>query len=174
MKNRIVILNRLLMATAVIIAMAPPASYGAKERSFNAVSYLYNASTSPQVSYHKFKSRVTFSDSGSVKVIEIKNYVTKKSKPDARVTIAISGPDVGSAIYNSKNELLAEFGKGKRVGDSLYIFKQKEGENSIVALWFVDDNYIMSDYAISDGSDNLLYKETVIYSAKSPLRKKKK
>lgn len=173
MKNRIVDINRLFLAAAVIVATMAAPSYGAKERSFNAVSYQYNATTSPQVSYRKFKSRVTITDRGAVKVIEIKNYLSRKSKPDARVTIAISGNDVGSAIYNNKNELLAEYGNGKRVGDSLYVFKQKNGENSIVALWFVDDNYIMSDYTITDSDDTLLYKETVIYTAKSPLRKKK-
>ena len=173
MKNRIVILNRLLMATAMLIAMAAPASYASKERSFNAVSYQYNVTTSPQVSYRKFKSRVTINNNRGIRVIEIKNYVSKKSKPDGRITIAISGNDVGSAIYNNKNELVAEFGRGKRAGDSLYIFKQKEGENTIVASWFVDEDYIMSDYTITNSGDMLVYKETIIYSAKRPSRKKK-
>ena len=173
MKNRIVILNCLLVAIAIVIAMAAPPSYGAKGRSFNAVSYQYNTTISPMVSHRKFKSRITFTNRGGVKVIEIKNYVTKKSKPDARVTIAISGKDVGSAIYNNKDQLIAEYGKGLRVGNSLYIFRQKEGENSIVASWFVDDNYIMSDYTITDNQGMLLYKETVIYSAKRVIKRKK-
>ena len=174
MKNSIVSLRQLALLAAVILAVAAPPSYAAKERSFNAVSYQYNATTSPQISYRKFKSRITISDSGAVKVIEIKNYVTKKSKPDARVTIAVSGIDVGSAIYNDKNELIAEYGKGKRVGNSQYVFRQKDGEHFIVASWFVDDDYIMSDYTVSDSDDIIIYKETVIYSAKSPARKKKK
>jgi len=172
MKNLIAPINRLLLAAAVIIAATAAPSPAARARDFSAVSYQYNATTSPQASYRKFKSRVTFTDKGRVKVIEIKNYVSNKSKPDARVTIAISGLDVGAAIYNSKNELLAEYGKGKKEGESLYVFRRKDGERSVVALWFVDDNYIMSDYTISSSDNELLYKETVIYSAKSPLRKR--
>ena len=172
MKNLISTINPFLLAAAVIIAAAPP-SHGDGARDFSAVSYQYNATTFPETSYHKFKSRVSITDSGRVTVIEIKNYVSSQSKPDARVTIAISGNEAGSAIYNSKNELLAEFGKGEKVGESLYVFRQKDGERSVVALWFVDDNYIMSDYTISDGDNELLYKETVIYSAKTPVKKKK-
>jgi len=172
MKNRIVVLNRLLLPAAFIVAMSAAPSYGAGPREFSAISYQYNTNSSPQVSYRNFKSRIIFTDSGSVKVIEIKNYVSKKSKPDARVTIAISGNDVGSAIYNDKNELLAEFGKGKKESDSLYVFRQKDAERSIMASWFVDENYIMSDYTISGKDDALLYKETVIYSAKNPVKKK--
>lgn len=173
MKNRIIVYRLISAAAIILAALTSVPSYAAKERSFNAVSYQYNATASPNVSYRKFKSRVTFTNSGGMKIIEIKNYVTKKSKPDARITIAVSGSDVGSAIYNNKNELIAEFGSGTRAGDNLYIFRQKEGERSIVASWFVDENYIMSDYAISSSDDVLLYKETVIYSAKSVLRKKK-
>ncbi len=172
MKNLISASSRLLMAAAVIIAAAAPPSHSEEARDFSAVSYQYNATTSPQTSYRKFKSRVTITDSGRVTVIEIKNYVSSQSKPDARVTIAVSGRDAGAAIYNSKNELLAEYGKGEKVSESLYVFRQKDGERSVVALWFVDDNYIMSDYTISDGDNELLYKETVIYSAKTPLRKR--
>ncbi|MFQ5432681.1 MAG: hypothetical protein ACE5EN_09260 [Nitrospinota bacterium] len=172
MKNLIAHINRLIVPAAVIIAAMAPPSHGAKARHFNAILYQYNATTSPQVSYRKFKSRITISDSGSVSVIEIKNYISRKSKPDARVTIAVSGNDAGAAIYNGKNELLAEYGTGKKAGDSLYVFRQKNGERSTVALWFVDDNYIMSDVTISDSDNSLLFKETVIYSARSPSRKK--
>lgn len=173
MKNRIALFRQISVATIIFLAVTPLPSYASKERAFNAVSYQYNVRGSPQVTYRKFKSRISITDRGIVKVIEIKNYISRKSTPDARVTIAISGSDVGSAVYNDKNELLADFGKGIKINNNLYTFSHKDGEKTVSALWFVDDDSIMSDYTISDKDNNLLFKETVIYSAKTPLRKKR-
>lgn len=176
MKNRIVIRHLLL---AAIVSLSACATGGAAQagrgkglREFKAVSYQYNVNASPRISSRKFKSRISISKVGGVKVIEIRNYPSRKPKPDAKITIAVSGADVGSAIYNAQNELIAEFGSGKIVNNNFYSFKQKNETQSVTANWFVEDNFIMSEYTLTDKNNTLLYKETVIYISTVPLRRK--
>ena len=176
MKNRIVI-RHLVVAAAVLLSAcatggAGQSGKGKGLREFRAVSYQYNVNASPRISLRKFKSRVSISKVGSVKVIEIRNYPSRKPKPDAKITIAVSGTDVGSAIYNDQNELIAEFGSGKIVNNNFYSFKQKNESQFVTANWFVEDNFIMSEYTLTDKNNTVLYKETVIYTTTTPLRKK--
>ena len=175
MKNRIVIRHLIVAATVLLTACATGgATQSGKAkglREFKAVSYQYNVNASPRISTRKFKSRISISKVGSVKVIEIKNYQSRKSKPDARITIAVTGTDVGSAIYNDQNELIAEFGSGKIVNNNFYSFKQKNESQSVTANWFVEQDFIMSDYTLTDKNNTILYKETVIYISTVPLRK---
>ena len=176
MKNRIVIRHLIVAAAVLLTACATGGATQAGKatglREFKAVSYQYNVNASPRISSRKFKSRISISKVGIVKVIEIKNYPSRKQKPDARVTIAVSGTDVGSAIYNDQNELIAEFGSGKKVNNNFYSFTQKNDNQFVTANWFVEQDFIMSEYTLKDKNNTLLYKETVIYISTAPTRKK--
>lgn len=160
----------LFFFAGLLLAHAP--AFGAKARDFGAVAMEYNVNANPQIISKKFKSRVSVFEQDAVKVIEIKNFTSKKRKPDVVVKIVRSGIDVASALYNGKMEALAEYPNGKIVNKNLYTFIKTNGKRTIRASWFISKDYMMSDSYMTDENDRLLYKETVIYRAKNPLRKK--
>lgn len=161
----------LFLLAGVLLAHTP--AFGAKAREFSAVVMEYNVNANPSVSSKKFKSRVSVFEQDAVKIIEIKNFIRKKRKPDAIVKIVRSGADVASAVYNSKMEVVAEYPSGKIVSKNLYTFSQPNSKRTIRASWFIGEDYLMSDSYMTDENGVLLYKETVIYRARTPSRKKR-
>ncbi len=160
----------LFFFVGILLAHAPV--FAAKARSFNTVVVEYNVNANPQISSKKFRSRVSVFEQDAVKIIEIKNFIRKKRAPDGIVKIVRSGTDVASAVYNGKMEVRVEYPKGKIVGKNLYTFIQTNGNRTIRASWFISEDYIMSDSYMTDENDTLLYKETVIYRAQNPSRKR--
>lgn len=151
---------------ALLLILHTPA-FGAKARNFSAVVMEYNVNANPQVSSRKFKSQVAVFGQDAVKIIEIKNFIMKRKEPDGIVRIVRSGMDVASVVYNDKMETLAEYPKGKIVSKNLYTFSQTSGKRTVHASWFIGEDYMMSDSYMTDEKGTLLYKETVIYSAKN-------
>jgi len=170
-KNRIIggVRVALFILAGALLAHTP--AFGAKARDFSAMVMEYNVNANPQVSSKKFKSRVSVFEQDAVKIIEIKNFIRKKREPDGIVKIVRSGTDIASVVYNGKMEVMAEYPSGKIVSKNLYTFSRTNGKRTIRASWFIDEDYMMSDSYMTDENDTLLYKETVIYRAKTELRK---
>lgn len=157
-----------LAALAAALLMAACASGGAHP--FEATAYEYNINASPQVKSRKFGCSVKKFEEGVVRVIEIRNFISQKAEPDVTVKIVTSNDTAASIIYNAKMEKIAEYPRGQYVNENLMLFTGGDGQRKITGKWFTDSNCLMSDFTISDEKGVLLYKETVIYTAKSPSR----
>lgn len=144
------------------------------ERDFKATAYEYNINASPQINSRIFRSRIRIMEQGQVKVLTIKNFVKNKGKPDSTVKVAISLTSAGSVIYNDKMQVVAEYPKGKIINENLLVFEQKSGVRNIIGRWFIDDDFMMSDFTMTGENGLVLLKEVVIYRAKNPTRKPKK
>lgn len=142
----------------------------AEERAFEATSFEYNINASPQISSRKFKCTVDYFREGFVKIIQIKNFISKKSDPDVIVKIVSSNNSAASMLYNGKMEIMTEYPRGTFVNENLFTFTGGDDNRRITGSWFTDPDYMMSDFAMRDGKGVLLYKETVIYTPKSPSR----
>ncbi len=156
-----------LLFIALILSAA--AAY-AGERAFDAASFEYNVNASPQINSRKFSCRVDYFQEGFVKVIQIKNFINKKSDPDVIVKIVSTNNSAASMLYNGKMEIVTEYPRGKFVNENLFTFTGGDANRQITGSWFVDPDYLMSDFAMRDANGVLLYKETVVYTAKSPSR----
>ncbi len=156
-----------LLFAAFILSTA--AAY-AGERAFDADSFEYNVNASPQIHSRRFTCKVDYFQDGFVKVVQIKNFINKKSDPDVIVKIVSSNNNVASMLYNSKMELVTEYPRGKFVNENLFTFAGGDANRQITGSWFIDPDYLMSDFSMRDASGALLYKETVVYTAKSPSR----
>lgn len=146
-----------------------PAVY-AGERAFEATSFEYNVNASPQINSRKFRCTVDYFQEGFVKVVQIKNFMGKKSDPDVIVKIVSSNDSAASMLYNGKMEIMTEYPRGIFVNENLFTFTGGDDNRKITGSWFTDPDYLMSDFAMHDGKGVLLYKETVIYTPKSPSR----
>ncbi len=165
---KVLTLSSLLLSTAVSSAVAD------EWRNFSAVVIEYTPGKATELKRSSFKSKVSVFEQGAVKVIQIKNFISGKRKHDALIKIAISSNSMGSIIYDSQNKPIAEYGNGKIVSDTHYMFEQELKDGVTVGRWFIEEDYIMSDISYMDKEGNLLYKETVIYIAKRPKKKKRK
>ncbi len=163
---------RILLLAVLFAGVAVKAASAGEWRDFTADSVEYRLSRQPELTMKKFKSKVMVFNRGEVKVVQIKNYITDKKKHDVLIKIAISYGSVGSMVYDRNNNLVAEYGRGKPVSESRYSFEQKQGENTVFGDWFVSDDDLMSNFEIKDKNGLLLYKETVIYMAKKPKKKR--
>lgn len=156
----------LFLAAAILFA---PAAY-AGERAFDATSIEYNINASPQIHSRKFSCKLDYFQEGIVKIVQIKNFINKKSDPDVIVKIVSSNDSAASILYNSKMEVITEYPRGQFVNENLFTFTGGDDKRKIAGSWFVDPDYLMSDFTMRDERGALLYKETVIYTAKSPSR----
>jgi len=168
MKKHPMIEIRILLFALLLTAPALKAVSAGEWRDFNAEAVEYRLNRQPELTVKKFKSMVVFFNAGEVKVIQVKNFITNKKKHDVLIKIAISYGAVGSVVYDSSNNLIAEYGGGKPVSESRYSFQRKDGENTVFGDWFISDDDLMSDFEIKDKNGLLMYKETVIYTAKNP------
>jgi len=159
---------RILFFALLFTAPAVKAVSAGEWRNFNAEAVEYRLSRQPELTTKKFKSMVMTFNAGEVKVVEVKNFITNKIKHDVLIKIAISYGSVGSMVYDRNGNLIAEYGGGKPVSESRYSFQQKQGENTVFGDWFINDDTLMSDFEIKDKNGLLVYKETVIYTAKKP------
>lgn len=157
------------MLLLIGLSLSAPAVH-AGERVFEATSFEYNINASPQISSRKFKCTVDYFQEGFVKVVQIKNYLSKKSDPDVIVKIVSSNNSAASMLYNSKMEVMTEYPRGIFVNENLFTFTGGDDNRKITGSWFTDPEYLMSDFAMRDAKGTLLYKETVIYTPKSPSR----
>lgn len=159
------------LACATDGAESLKAGKGGGGKAFRATAYEYNISASPQVHSSSFDCSVKFVEQGLVKVIEVRNFLKGSAAPDVIVRIVASANSVGSVIYNAKGEAVAEYPNGELVNGNLFIFKAGTEKRKVSGRWYVDLDYLMSDFTITDDLGTELYKETVIYQAKSPSRK---
>jgi len=53
----------------------------------------------------------------------------------------------------------------------IFVFKESDKDRALEIRWFMDDDYIMSEYTMMDKGDTLLFKETIVYTARRPMRK---
>jgi hypothetical protein len=155
----------------VSVLSYPPAE-AAGWRDFEASGIEYNVALNPRLSGRHFKSKVKFFKEGIVRVVEIKNFINGRKKPDINIKIAVSSNSAGSAIYDSEMKLIAEYPAGTIADENLYIFDREVDNTKITGRWFVDDDYLMSDFAIHTEEGVIVYQETVVYRAKKPLKKK--
>ncbi len=165
LKVRMIVRIACLLALAAVLFTPPPA-LAKKERNFEARRIEYNINSSPRVSFNKFKSRISVLERGNVKVVTLRNFVSKKSKPDVTIKIALSAGSVGSQIFNSEGKLIQEYATGEYVNKNLYVFRQSFDKSKTVGSWFISDDRLMSDFSMRDKNGVLLFKETVIYSVK--------
>ena len=161
--------RRLAPLLLVTLLLCAPAAY-AGERAFEATSFEYNVNASPQISSRKFGCKVDYFKEGFVKIVQIKNFINKKSDPDVIVKIVSSNDSAASMLYNSKMEIVTEYPRGKFVNENLFTFTGGDNNRQIAGSWFTDPDFLMSDFTMRDDKGVLLYKETVIYTAKSPSR----
>lgn len=152
---------------AAVLAVQPAR---ADEKKFEATAFEYNVNNSPQITTKKFVSRISIFEQQVVKIVEIKNFISQKSSPDVVVKIAASSDSVASIIYNEKMEVIAEYPRGTQVNSNLAVFKGGDAKRRLSGSWYIDPDYLMSDFSIMDEAGTLLYKETVIYTSKSPSR----
>jgi hypothetical protein len=157
---------RILLIALLLTVPAVKAVSAGEWRDFNAEAIEYRLNRQPELTMKKFKSMVMSFNAGEVKVVQVKNFITNKKKHDVLIKIAISYGSVGSVVYDSNNNLIAEYGGGKPVSESRYSFQKKNGENTVFGDWFISDDYLVSDFEIKDKNGLLMYKETVIYTAK--------
>lgn len=163
-------MNRSMMMLLLAgLFFSTPAVYAA-ERAFEATSFEYNVNASPQISSRKFRCTVDYFQEGFVKVVQIKNFISKKSDPDVIVKIVSSNDSAASMLYNGKMEIMTEYPRGRFVNENLFTFTGGDDNRKITGSWFTDPDYLMSDFVMRDVKGVLLYKETVIYTAKSPSR----
>ncbi len=163
---------RTMLAALVFAAtLFTSVAHAESDRAFEAVSHEYNVNASPQISSRKFNCTVRSMDQGLVRVVEIRSYITAKSQPDVLIRIVSSNNSVASQIYNGKMEMIAEYTNAEMVNSNLFTFKSGDDKRKVNGRWYMDPDYMMSDFTIADAGGNQLYKETVIYSAKKPGRK---
>ena len=153
-----------------VLAVSPAES--ASWREFDASGIEYNATLKPKLSGRHFKSKVKFFKEGTVRVVEIQNFINGERKPDIHIKIAVSSNSAGSAIYDSDMKLIAEYPAGTIADENLYIFDREVDNNKITGRWFIEDDYLMSDFAIHTNGGAVIYQETVVYRAKKPTKKK--
>ncbi len=161
--SRIFALAALLLVSHLGVALAG-------ERPFQATAFEYNVNASPQISSRTFNCKINFFVEGIVKVIEIKSFLSKRSDPDVIVKVVSSNDTAASMIYNKDMEPIASYPRGQYVNDNLMLFTGGDEKRQVTGSWYTDPDYLMSDFAIRDANGALLYKETVIYTAKSPSR----
>jgi len=135
-------------------------------RNYKAVSVIYVNNAPSKIKNSTFKSKISIFTDGAFRIIQIKNYLKPGSKYDSLIKISDNGTDVGSLIYNSNNKVIAEYSGGKIWDKNYYSFSKKIKEGLIHADWFIGKNSMMSDFSMQDKSGRLLYKETVVYSAR--------
>ncbi len=165
LKVRMIVRITAIVAVAAVL-LPPPSALAQKERSFEARRIEYNVNASPRMSFKKFKSRISVQERGGVKVVTLKNFVSKKSKPDVTIKIALSSGTVASQIFNSEGKIIMEYPKGEYVNKNLYVFRRSLDKRETVGSWFISDDYLMSDFSMRDQNGFLLFKETVIYNLK--------
>ncbi len=163
-------MNRSILPLFLVALFLAAPAVNAGERAFDAISFEYNINASPQISSRKFGCKVDYFQEGFVKIVQIKNFINKKSDPDIIVKIVSSNDSAASMLYNSKMEIVSEYPRGKFVNENLFTFTGGDTNRQITGSWFTDPDYLMSDFSMRDGNGVLLYKETVIYTPKSPSR----
>lgn len=138
-------------------------SEGVRQRSFNATSVVYAFSPAPSVSQSRFKSDVEINVRGEVKSFRFTNHIGKGEKARKNVVmVALSGREGGFGIYDESGAILAEYPKGKVMGNAA-MFEMKTDKGKLVARWLFAENTIASVIE-SYGSDGaLLYSEITIY-----------
>lgn len=155
----------------ILLLTVASAAFAEKERIFDATAFEYNVAAKSAITSKTFTSHVTVFEQGSIKIVQLKNFINNKNNHDVLLKIVISGNSVGSIVYNSKMEIIAEYSKGKIENEYLYLFSAKNKKNTIKGSWYIEDDFIMSDFSIVNESGAIIYKETVIYRAQD--RKKK-
>lgn len=163
-------MNRSIWVLLLAALILPVPTVYAGERAYDALSFEYNINSSPQIHSRKFACKVDYFQEGFVKIIQIKNFINKKSDPDVIVKIVSSNNSVATMLYNGKMEIVTEYPRGQFVNENLFTFTGGDTNRQITGSWFTDPDYLMSDFAMRDANGVLLYKETVIYTPKSPSR----
>lgn len=161
-----------LSAVVCAAALLPAAARADDGRQFEAIAYEYNVNASPQIHSSRFDCKVNVLEQGTVKVVELRSFITAKPDPDVVIRIISSNESVASQIYNARMEQIAEYPKGQMVNENLFIFKSGDEKRKVSGMWYLDPDYMMSDFSITDANGVQLYKETVIYTAKKPSRRK--
>ncbi|GMT41595.1 MAG: hypothetical protein IEMM0002_0006 [bacterium] len=167
------ILSLLVFVSLFSCVTSPGADASRKNRVFEATAYEYNVKATPPVRLRRFRSLVSVFSQDQVVVIEIKNFVRKKAAPDVTVKIVRTGVDVASVVVNDKMQTVAEYTRGTMVNSNLYKFTKSSGKRTITGRWFIETDYMMSDFTLIDQNGALLYKETVIYRAEKPVKAKR-
>lgn len=167
-------LKRVFTFLPLLLLATHPPVFAEKWVEFEAVRFEYNLNAVPEVSQISFKSYVYIFNQGAVKVVQIKNFIKSKSKHDALIKIAISSSSAGIIVYDGEDNTIAEYGKAVIASNNLYTFDEKSGDNQVSGSWFIENDYMMSDFTLRSPKGILLYKETVIYTAKYSRRGKKR
>ncbi|MBI3582289.1 MAG: hypothetical protein HY098_09505 [Nitrospinae bacterium] len=149
---------------------AGPAGAG-NDRDFTAASFQFDAGAQNPVVSKKFDCKIKTVEQGPVRVITISSFISAKSAPDVIIRVISSESSVANIIYNSKMEVVAEYPKGDLIGPNVFLFKGGDEKRKVEGRWYLDQDYMMSDFSVSDPKGAIIYKETVIYQAKKPSRK---
>ncbi len=147
------------------------AARAGNEKDFTAFSFQYDTSLQNPVVSKRFDCKIKTAEQGPVRIITISSFVSGKSAPDVIIRVISSENSVANIIYNSKMEVVAQYPKGDMIGPNVFLFKGGDEKRKVEGRWYLDLDYMMSDFSISDPKGAILYKETVIYQAKSPRRK---
>jgi len=156
----------IILITVTLLTSISPLSYAGNWRKFEAVGVEYNVNSTPQVKGSTFKSKVNIFSDGAVRVVQVDNYISGKRDPDIHIKVAISFNSAGSVIYDSEMKPIAEYPNGKIISKNLILFEQELEGRTLKGEWFIEEDYLMSDFSLVSSDGTLLFKETVVYRAK--------
>ena len=166
MEKQISTIRAVFISVTVFSLLFSVPSHAGTWKKFEAVGVEYNVNSDPQIKGSRFKSRVGLFSDGAVRVVQIDNFISGKRKPDIHIKVAISSNSAGSIIYNSDMNPIAEYSGGKNISENLITFSQETEGRTLRGEWFIEDDYLMSDFSLVNSEGILLYRETVIYRAK--------
>jgi hypothetical protein len=149
---------------------AGPARAG-NERDFTAAAFQFDTSLQNPVVSKKFDCRIKTAEKGPVRIITISSFVSGKSSPDLTIKVMTNNNSAANIVYNSKMEVIAEYPKGDILNSNVLLFKTGDEKRKVEGRWYLDQDYMMSDFTVSEPKGAIIYKETVIYQAKKPSRK---
>ena len=159
----------LFFVISAFLAARP--AFAAGERDFTATAFQYDTGLQNPMVSKRFDCRIKTFEQGSVRKTTISSFVSGKPTPDVTIDIISSNNSVANIIYNSKMEPVAQYPRGEALGPNLFLFKGGDEKRKEEGRWYMDQDYLMSDFSIADAKGAIIYKETVIYQAKKPLRK---
>ena len=158
-----------LGAVLLAASCATPGSKGitssAGKKRLVAHSIIYTRGLSTSVAEKVYNCEMELLTRSGLNSYRFSNYVSGLAKPDAVVTLAISGRSAGLGIYNANGEPLAEYPAGN-VNGALVEFEVRQKDGIAKVKWFLGEGAILSVFESYDSAGNLGYSENTFYSSR--------
>jgi hypothetical protein len=155
----------LIFATACATSggSSRPASLGKKR--YIAHSIIYQRAAQPSVTEKVFRCEMELLVRPDLKSYRFSNYISGGEKPDAVVTLAISGRAGGLGIYSASGEPMAEYPAGK-ASENMVEFEVRQKDGVTKVKWYLGADSILSIFESYDSAGGLGFSESTVYLSK--------